>query len=325
MASTGSSRYFTILLVPEKTDRVRKLVVPGWLLRGASVLLAVTVLLGMVMVLDYWFVMGQVAENRDLRLENRRLRQQVQVFENKVSSMESTLERIRTFATRLRVITNIEERGSLLQGFHPQLPEANANVGIPATAAQAPRVAEASVVGLPPEDLELQADYDRMDRRFSTLQGDMLFTEQVLQDQYELLWDQRAFLAALPTRRPAVGYFTSGFGIRRAPHGGKVKMHEGLDIANRPDTAIHAPADGMVLFADTKAGYGNTLILDHGYGLETWYGHTRRILVKKGQKVRRGEMVAKLGSTGRSTGPHVHYEVRVNGTPVDPLPFILEE
>jgi murein DD-endopeptidase MepM/ murein hydrolase activator NlpD len=121
-----------------------------------------------------------------------------------------------------------------------------------------------------------------------------------------------------------VGYFTSGFGIRKSPIGGRVKMHEGLDIANRPGTPIKAPADGTVLYAEAKSGYGQTLILDHGYGLETWYGHTRKILVSKGQHIRRGEAIALLGNSGRSTGPHLHYEVRVHGTPVDPLSYILE-
>ncbi len=101
-------------------------------------------------------------------------------------------------------------------------------------------------------------------------------------------------------------------------------MHEGLDIANHPGTPIKATADGVVTFANTKAGYGQTVILDHGYGLQTWYAHTRTMLVKGGQKIRRGETIALLGNSGRSTGPHCHYEVRVNGIPVDPLSYILE-
>ena len=175
-----------------------------------------------------------------------------------------------------------------------------------------------------PEDVELRREYDRLDGRFTDLNRETLYVEQVLQDQYELLADQKAFLAALPTRKPAIGYFTSGFGVRRSPFGGAEKMHEGLDIANRPGTPIHATADGTVIYADTKAGYGQTVVVDHGYGLETWYGHTRKILVARGQKVHRGDVIALLGNSGRSTGPHVHYEVRVHGTPVDPLSYILE-
>jgi murein DD-endopeptidase MepM/ murein hydrolase activator NlpD len=160
--------------------------------------------------------------------------------------------------------------------------------------------------------------------RFAKLHQQTSLLEQQLHDQYELLSDQKAFLAATPTRKPAVGYFTSGFGVRRSPYGGKEKMHEGLDIANYPGTSIRSPADGNVVFIGTKSGYGQTLIIDHGYGLETWYAHNRQILVRMGQRVKRGDQIAQLGNSGRSTGPHLHYEVRINGTPVDPLSYIFE-
>lgn len=347
-----ANRFYTVMIVPEKTAQVRKILVPAWVLRGAAVAMAFVTLLGIVMVLDYWYVMSQIGENKQLKLENRKLRQQVQIFKNKMTTIESTMERVKTFATRLKVITNIEDHGGLLQSLNQRLPDASINTGgvkpasstattaattaasssesatspasasapAPASAAAAPNLEGA----LSPEDAELRTEYEFLDGRFSELNRETLYVEQMLQDQYELLADQKSFLAALPTRKPAVGYFTSGFGIRRSPFGGRTKMHEGLDIANRPGTQIKAPADGVVTFANTKSGYGQTVILDHGYGLETWYGHTRKILVTKGQHVKRGDTVALLGNSGRSTGPHVHYEVRVHGTPVDPLSYILE-
>jgi murein DD-endopeptidase MepM/ murein hydrolase activator NlpD len=290
--------------------------------------------------------MNQVSENKQLRMENRRLRQQVQVFKNKMDTIESTMDRVKTFATRLKVITNIEDRNGLLQSLNQQkLPDASNNIGVAeakpdtsasggakpilmsqtiTTATPGTLVAMNTAAGENPEDLLLKRDYDQLDMHFSQLNTDSLFVEQLLQDEYELLADQKAFLAALPTRKPAIGYFTSGFGVRKSPIGGLVKMHEGLDIANRPGTPIRAPADGTVIFAGGKSGYGQTVVLDHGYGLETWYGHTKKVLVHSGQKVRRGDIIALLGNTGRSTGPHVHYEVRVHGTPVDPLSYILE-
>lgn len=358
-----ANRFYTVMIVPEKTAQVRKILVPAWVLRGSAVVLAFVTLLGIVMVLDYWYVMSQIGENKQLKLENRKLRQQVQIFKNKMTTIESTMERVKTFATRLKVITNIEDHGGLLQTLNQRLPDANNNTGAvkpaSATAATSPSatapgpasstvsaVHPASATGpapqqpsaqndspaatsvldgaMSPEDTELRAEYELLDDRFSELNRETLYVEQMLQDQYELLADQKSFLSALPTRRPAIGYFTSGFGIRVSPFGGRSKMHEGLDIANRPGTQIKAPADGVVIFANTKSGYGQTVILDHGYGLETWYGHTKKILVTKGQKVKRGDTVALLGNSGRSTGPHVHYEVRVHGTPVDPLSYILE-
>jgi murein DD-endopeptidase MepM/ murein hydrolase activator NlpD len=368
------NRFYTLMIVPEKTDQVKRLVVPAWMVRTAALGIAFVVLVTTVMFLDYWYVMNQISENKQLRLENRRLRQQVQVFKNKITTVESTMERVKTFATRLKIITNIEDQGGLLQSLNGKLPDSSQNIGKtdnptpdssssssqsnpalpisntppnattatkdlvgPAPAAPVKTSATVEVHASnpsrtdgitrseeDPEDLVLRKDYEDLDQHFSDLNRESLYVEQMLQDEYELLADQKAFLAALPTRRPAPGYYTSGFGVRSSPFGGRVKMHEGVDIANRPGTTIKATADGVVIFAGTKSGYGQTVILDHGYGLETWYGHARKLLVARGEKIKRGDSIALMGSSGRSTGPHVHYEVRVRGTPVDPLSYILE-
>jgi murein DD-endopeptidase MepM/ murein hydrolase activator NlpD len=334
----ASNRFFTLLLIPESSSQVRKLVIPGWMLRGSIAILAFLLVLSGMMVFNYFYLLSQIGENRDLRLENRRLKQQVQVFQTKISSIESTMERVKTFTARLKVITNVEDRENLIQSLNDKIPDAATNIAattpleIPApglassadttTEARTPLISETFEDG--PEAQKLEEEYRELDGRLAQLDHQALYVEQVLQDQYALLADQKAFLAALPTRKPAVGYFTSGFGVRRSPFGGRDKMHEGLDIANQPGTPIKATADGLVVFADTKAGYGQTVIIDHGYGLETWYAHNRRLTVTKGQKVKRGDPISQLGNSGRSTGPHLHYEVRVHGTPVDPLTYILE-
>jgi len=323
-----ANRFFTILIIPEKTSQVRRFVVPSWLLKGTLIGSFFVVVLAGIMLMDYWYVMSQISENKQLKVENRRLRQQVQVFKNKMTTIEGTMERIKTFATRLKVITNIEDRGGLLQSLNKKLPDAATNIG--SNSPEKESQDSVALIAVPaandqdPEEHQLRKDYEELDQKCSELNQETLLVEQVLQDEYELLADQKAFLAALPTRKPAVGYFTSGFGVRKSPYGGRVKMHEGLDIANYPGTLIFAPADGVVVFSDSKPGYGQTIIIEHGYGLETWYAHNRKLMVKKGQRIRRGELIAHLGTSGRSTGPHVHYEVRVNGTPVDPLSYILE-
>jgi murein DD-endopeptidase MepM/ murein hydrolase activator NlpD len=318
-----SNRFYTILVVPEKTAQIRRLVLPSWILKGSAVFFAFIVLLAAVMILNYWYVMSQISENRQLKLENRRLRQQVQVFQNKMTTVENTMERVKTFATRLRVIMHVEDQGPNLQG---KLPDANANITTtsapppPSSGETASTDAEAD-----PEKIELRKEYLSLENKISKLSQEAFQTEELLQDEYEILYDKKAFLAALPTRQPASGYFTSGFGVRNSPYGDRVKMHEGLDIANRLGTVIRAPADGQVVFADSKAGYGLTLILSHGYGIETWYGHLRKFSVSRGEKVKRGSKIALLGNSGRSTGPHVHYEVRVHGYPVDPRSYIFED
>ncbi|MEK6580555.1 MAG: M23 family metallopeptidase [Bdellovibrionota bacterium] len=325
----SKNRFYTILIIPEKTQQVRKFLIPGWLFRGSAAGIAFALLIGFVMLLDYWYVMSQIGENKQLKMENRRLRQQVQVFKNKITTVESTMDRVKTFATRLKVITNIEDRSGLLQSLNSdKLPDAATNIPGPDTPNENQNTEAALIAAQDsardPDDSGLKKEYLELDEKFSELNHSTLGVEQELQDLYELLSDQKSFLAALPTKKPAIGYFTSGFGIRKSPYGGRIKMHEGLDIANRPGTVIKSPADGVVLFSDAKAGYGQTVIIDHGYGVETWYGHASKLIVTKGQKVRRGETIALLGNSGRSTGPHVHYEVRVRGLPVDPISFLLE-
>ena len=116
--------------------------------------------------------------------------------------------------------------------------------------------------------------------------------------------------------------FTSGFGYRRDPKTGGRRMHNGTDFAAPHGTDIFATADGVVTFAGWNSGYGNYVEIQHEFGIETRYGHMSRIRVKKGQRVSRGQQIGDMGSTGRSTGTHLHYEVRVNGKPVNPMNYI---
>ncbi|MGB3477692.1 MAG: M23 family metallopeptidase [bacterium] len=136
--------------------------------------------------------------------------------------------------------------------------------------------------------------------------------------------DEKKFLREhTPSIIPVQGWFMSGFGYRIDPFTGQVKMHEGLDIAAPPGTPIIAPADGTVKFAGERRGFGLALEIDHGYGYTTLYGHCQRLALEKGEKVNRGDVIAYVGSTGKSTGPHLHYEVRVSQIPVNPIHYIL--
>ena len=130
-------------------------------------------------------------------------------------------------------------------------------------------------------------------------------------------------LASTPTGWPVRGYISDGFGSRRNPFGGGgYEMHAGLDIATNHGSPINATADGIVLFAGSYQGYGNVVVLDHGYGLTTRYAHMSSIEVEVGQHVTRGKKIGAVGSTGRSTAPHCHYEVRLHDRPVDPIHYL---
>lgn len=129
-------------------------------------------------------------------------------------------------------------------------------------------------------------------------------------------------LASIPRGLPVNGYVTDGFGMRRNPFNGEGReVHEGLDIAADFGTPVTSTADGLVIYAAPHAGYGNLVIVYHSNGITSRYGHLSRISLEAGQRVKRGDQVGNAGSTGRSTGPHVHYEIRENDQPVDPMRY----
>lgn len=130
------------------------------------------------------------------------------------------------------------------------------------------------------------------------------------------------YLETVPNIMPVSGRITSKFGYRRDPFTRKIKLHEGIDIANSYGTSIMAAAKGTVIFAGYNGGYGRTIIIDHGNGYKTLYGHNKELLVKKGDKVEKGQVIAKMGRSGRSTGVHLHFEIYLNGKVIDPLTVI---
>lgn len=129
--------------------------------------------------------------------------------------------------------------------------------------------------------------------------------------------------AATPSIWPARGTVTSGFGWRISPFGDGNELHPGIDIAYTMGAPVVATADGEVVMSGPAGGYGNLVQIDHGNGIATLYGHNSQTTVKVGQQVKKGQVIAYAGSTGKSTGPHVHYEVRVNNTPIDPMKYLV--
>jgi murein DD-endopeptidase MepM/ murein hydrolase activator NlpD len=154
----------------------------------------------------------------------------------------------------------------------------------------------------------LQVQFEQSGRQLSVLES--------------MMFDQQLELSSTPSRAPAKGYITSGFGTRADPFTGGHAHHMGIDFDANIGDPVSAAAGGVVTFAGVKSGFGNVVEVDHGNGYSTLYGHNSRLLVRAGDVVRAGQEIAKAGSTGRSTGPHVHFEVHVNGVPVNPRPFL---
>jgi murein DD-endopeptidase MepM/ murein hydrolase activator NlpD len=164
-------------------------------------------------------------------------------------------------------------------------------------------------VGGPETVDKLSQAADQLERQVMVI-GDRLRSEQLR-------------LATIPSGLPVLGYQTAGFGIRRNPFGeGGSEFHEGMDIAVEFGTPVTATADGLVFLAGPNSGYGNLVAIYHTNGITSRYGHLSRVSVQQGQRIKRGDLIGYAGSTGRSTGPHVHYELRVNDQPVDPINYM---
>lgn len=221
-----------------------------------------------------------------IKEENERLRQENQRQRQKLNQLEDRIDAIETDARRLSEISGVEDtEGASLHG-----------AGGPHLVADEAMIAE-------------------VEARASQLEGKLKAFEDALRRGREQ--------ARIPSIWPVGGEVTDSFGLRRNPFGGGAsELHDGLDIATASGTPVVATGDGIVSFAGTQNGYGQIVVIEHGNGLSTAYAHLSRIEVETGREIKRGEQLGLVGSTGRSTGPHLHYEVRVGQTPVSPVRYL---
>lgn len=305
MAEAPKTQIFTVIVVSDHSQAVRKFRVPRrWLRHGAYAGLGVA-LVGLLTIGHYFALLGAASENSVLKEENSQLRSQVLLVQEKVAHISATLDRVERFDAKLRTaVTQLQDPERNLAIGPVGNAEEDASVPAPAPAA------EASLTALPGKLASLESEASRQ--------------EQSLRELQEYFDDQRSLLASTPSIWPTRGWVTSDFGTRIDPYTAERRMHQGMDIATPHGQPIFTPSDGTVVFIGNEGAYGKVLVLDHGYGVKTRYAHLSEIHVRLGDRVERGGKVASVGNTGRSTGPHLHYEVRVNGIPENPRKFILE-
>lgn len=332
---------YTILLVPDRDAKVKKIRVEHRVLVRVAICASV-VMLGFVgMMAHYFSVVGKVAENGLIRAENLELQNRWNEAEKKFAHINDELDRVKRLNSNLRHITALNDPDRAQSVDKPEASTTSLQPPQFVGGGPAPEQVQSGVgavgMGKVPGEGRMVADGDI--KRASVapeVEGDLLKSlddldkkvkvqEQEARSLKSYFEDQQALLASAPSIWPVRGWVTSDFSVRLDPITGEKVMHEGLDVAAGVGTPVRAPADATVVFNGIEGGYGHVLVLDHGYGLKTRYGHLSRIDVKVGEKVRRGQLVAAVGNSGRSTGPHLHYEVRVNGVADNPRKFILEE
>lgn len=304
-----ANKTFTLIVVPEHNQQVRRFTVQVRTLLRAGIALGAALLVLVALAFHYFSVVGQASVNQALRDENLELRVHLQSLKQRMENIGSALDRVEQLDQKLRAVTLLSD------------PERNLAVGPleePSTAAINSSDKVFAGLATPEKPAALTAKLDK-------LSAEAARQEQSLQELQAYFQDQKSLLASTPSVWPVRGLVTSDFGVRMDPYTADRVLHAGLDIAGPVGKDVVAPSDGVVVFAGNEGGYGNVLVVDHGYGIKTRFGHLASIKVKPGERVQRGQIVAALGNTGRSTGPHLHYEVRVNGVPQNPRKFILEE
>jgi len=304
-------RKISLFILSYTGSTVKQLTVSRRFLCTVSVCLTAFLLLSTFVVYDYYNLKTtfdkQEIESKIAGQSNEIVtqRRQIQKFAEEINSLKSKLVNLNNFENKIRIIANIEkpaDRGSLF-----------------------------GVGGSIPEDLDSKVPLKKkhsslmreMHEHTSQLNLASINQQKGFESLYKNLENKRNLLSSTPAIRPSKGWISSGFGNRTSPFTGLREFHKGLDIANRKGTPIIASGDGVVTFMGTKGFLGKVIVIDHGHGMVTRYGHLQKTLKKRRETVKRGDAIALMGNSGRSTGTHLHYEVFLNGIPVNPKKYIL--
>ncbi len=283
-----AGQHNTIIFVPHAHAKLRK-----WRVTNLQIGLVVGAFL-LVTLVSAWFIWSHFntpvspVEVTRLQKENDELRQVNQSFETSIQKLQEQLSGYEDRTRYLAIVAGVESLGD----------------GV-----------EAGIGGSAPD--EAAADLPRIQARAALLDG-------VLDTVEEQLEQRMRWISSTPAISPVRGILTSGFGYRADPMTHGRGNHQGIDIAAAYGLPVHASGDGLVLQASEQGGLGRAVFLFHGYGLTSRYGHLSAVTVRPGQRVKRGDVIGRVGNTGRSTGPHLHYEVRLDGEPLNPIGYILD-
>jgi len=325
---------YTVMVMDNPLAPVRRYQVPKVLVRRAAWIAVACFVALSAAVWDYWRVRADNSELAALRLVTAEQRQQIQLFDTTLGSVEAELARVKEFERKVRIIANLP--GAAAIGGEDVFELAPIGDGIIAPPIGVPVDRTPPSTGTPGgqgggipsliEETESSAAavFGKLDDQAVVLSEGAVVRAGSLDVLLEQLEDKRERLVSMPSVWPSKGWMTSTFGTRVSPFTGRRQRHNGIDIAAADGTPIFAPARGRVIVAGRKGPLGNALVLDHGFGVKTVYGHTKQILVATGDTVERGDKVAEIGSSGRSTGPHLHYVVEVRGKPRNPLDYIFD-
>jgi murein DD-endopeptidase MepM/ murein hydrolase activator NlpD len=297
---------YTIMVLPSPTSKTYRYCISKKNLKRIVGFSSFGLLLLVFFLFQYFYLIGETWELNSLQKETIAQKLQIQIFANRIEDLKKQMVRLREFDAKLRIIADIGP-SKVNTEF----------LGMGGAEAASPLEKMIENKENPNEMVK------KMEQDISMLSSASLQQEASFQELSDVMKEHQSLWTATPSIWPVKGWLTSGFGNRVSPFTGEVGLHKGIDIAARPETPITAPAAGIVRYDGFESGFGREVRVDHGYGMETIYGHMAKSAVKVGQRIKRGDVIGYVGNTGLSTGPHLHYEVHVNSVPVNPLKYII--
>ena len=300
-----SAKKITIFLVPDGTKGVKQFSVPKFLPVFVLTFLILSLGFCIWVIRDYHTSKARCLELARFKSENALQKKQLVYIARRIDQFTHKIGELKKLDHKLRVMVNLEtsEDQEEFRG-----------------------VGGSDPILLDPEKAIAKVDRElirSMHRSLDNLSNEIDLNKQDKAELHKFLESQKILLASTPSIWPAKGWLSSRFGYRTSPFTGKKEFHKGVDISARKGAPIVASADGVISFVGWDRGYGRVVLVKHGYGLATKYAHLKKALVKKGQHIKRGETIALVGNSGRTTGSHLHYEVHLNGVAVNPLHYIL--
>jgi murein DD-endopeptidase MepM/ murein hydrolase activator NlpD len=340
MSGAESSDSYTVVIFRGSTAKPLRFSFPRRFVRRLFIVGTLLLLADLAVVSHYVIRTGEVWELSAFRAEAMSAREQTAAFGTAIDDLKKRLTSMKEVNQRLRVMLGIEtpKTGDPINGRGGEdvpLPEGNRLPASEKTLGTEAQIQQSGLI-----DIVQGAQVSSMSTNTPGLNGpeaiaavsegidwlkkEAASQEQILQELSEAAEKKSSRWAATPSIWPVKGWITSGFGPRISPFTEKPTWHDGLDIGAAANAPVQAPAQGRVTSVGFDPKLGHMVKLDHGFGIETLYGHLAKPLVKEGQRVKRGDVVGLVGSSGLATGPHLHYMVKVNGQALDPNKYILD-
>lgn len=287
-------KFYTLMVLPHDSSNIKKVHLNSNWFKVFAIVSVILWVSSLFMFFNYFNLKNKIVYLQEVEKKSMKQKIEMETLNARIQFLETQLVRLQNIDLKVREMVNLEVKG------------ASTNFA----------------GGLSTKKVDEESMGQVMLEKAEALEKEIKIREKSMSELVEYLEDRRSLFMATPSIWPTRGFITSEFGWRKDPISGVTEFHEGIDISSPYGTQVRSAAEGVVIEAGPDAGYGRVVVIDHGYGIVTRYAHLLRSFVVVGQKVKKGDVIGAVGSTGKSTGPHVHYEVRIDGVPVNPLKYL---